>query len=186
MPGSVLPHEPSSPRELFEHYLRDLVYGANDGIITTFAVVAGVAGASLSPTVVLILGFANLFADGFSMGASNYLSIRSEEAARAAAGLGVQEPYALRHGIATFVAFNLAGVVPLVAYLLPILPPYRFPVAVTLTFLTLFVVGALRAFITRQHWFRSGFEMLVVGGAAAAVAYGIGALIAGLTGGAGV
>src|SRR5690606_41328032 len=118
LPGSVLPHEPSSPRELFEHYLRDLVYGANDGIITTFAVVAGVAGASLSPTVVLILGFANLFADGFSMGASNYLSIRSEEAARAAAGLGVQEPHALRHGIATFVAFNLAGVVPLVAYLL--------------------------------------------------------------------
>lgn len=184
MPGSVLPHEPSSPRELFEHYLRDLVYGANDGIITTFAVVAGVAGANLSPRIVLILGFANLVADGFSMGASNYLSIRSEEAARAAAGLDVQEPHALRHGFATFAAFNVAGVVPLVAYLFPFLQEYRFPVAVALTFLTLFVVGASRAIITRQNWFRSGFEMLLVGGAAAAVAYGLGALIAGLTGGA--
>lgn len=58
-------------------YLRDAVYGANDGIITTFAVVAGVAGADLSATVVLILGFANLFADGFSMAMSNYLGEKS-------------------------------------------------------------------------------------------------------------
>ncbi|MDZ4229821.1 MAG: VIT1/CCC1 transporter family protein, partial [Candidatus Veblenbacteria bacterium] len=58
-------------------YLRDFVYGANDGIITTFAVVAGVAGADLSATVVIILGFANLFADGFSMAMSNYLGEKS-------------------------------------------------------------------------------------------------------------
>ncbi len=58
-------------------YLRDFVYGANDGIITTFAVVAGVAGANLSAAVVLILGFANLLADGFSMGMSNYLGEKS-------------------------------------------------------------------------------------------------------------
>jgi VIT family len=59
------------------HYLPDLVYRANDGIITTFAVVSGVVGADLSRTIILILGFANLFADGISMGASNYLARRS-------------------------------------------------------------------------------------------------------------
>ncbi len=59
------------------HYLPDLVYGANDGIITTFAVVSGVVGASLSERVIVILGLANLVADGFSMGASNYLARRS-------------------------------------------------------------------------------------------------------------
>ena len=48
---------------LSRHYLPDLVYGANDGIITTFAVVSGVVGAALSETVILILGFANLLAD---------------------------------------------------------------------------------------------------------------------------
>ena len=58
-------------------YLRDFVYGANDGIITTFAVVAGVAGASLSTKVVLIMSFANLLADGFSMAMGNYLSGKS-------------------------------------------------------------------------------------------------------------
>lgn len=183
MPGSVLPPEPNSPREIFEHYLGDLVYGANDGIITTFAVVAGVAGANLSPKIVLILGFANLVADGISMGASNYLSIRSDEARRAAAGLGVKEPHALRHGIATFAAFNIAGIVPLFAFLFPFVEGERFIAATILTLLMLFVVGAARSFITRANLLRSGVEMLLVGGAAAAVAYGIGALIANITGG---
>ena len=59
-------------------YLKDMVYGANDGLVTTFAVIAGVAGASLDPLVIVFLGFANLFADGFSMAASSYLATRSE------------------------------------------------------------------------------------------------------------
>lgn len=59
-------------------YLRNMVYGANDGIVTTFAVVAGVAGAALAPKVVLILGFANLIADGIAMAAGNFLGTRSE------------------------------------------------------------------------------------------------------------
>ena len=58
--------------------IEDLVYGATDGAVTTFAVVAGVVGASLSPSIVIILGFANLFADGFAMAAGNYLSTRSK------------------------------------------------------------------------------------------------------------
>lgn len=50
----------------------DFIYGSIDGAVTTFAVVAGVVGAALSPGIILILGFANLFADGFSMAAANY------------------------------------------------------------------------------------------------------------------
>jgi VIT1/CCC1 family predicted Fe2+/Mn2+ transporter len=57
------------------HYIRDLIYGANDGVITTFAVVAGVTGGALSARAVLIVGVANLLADGLSMGVGNYLSI---------------------------------------------------------------------------------------------------------------
>lgn len=58
-------------------YMGPLVYGASDGIITTFAVVAGAMGAHLSPQVVLIMGFANLFGDGFSMAMGDYLSKRT-------------------------------------------------------------------------------------------------------------
>jgi len=59
-------------------YLRDFVYGAIDGAVTTFAVVAGVAGAGLRASIVIILGVANLLADGFSMAASNFLGSRAE------------------------------------------------------------------------------------------------------------
>ena len=58
--------------------IEDFVYGATDGAVTTFAVVAGVVGASLSPSIVIILGFANLFADGFAMAVGNYLSTKSK------------------------------------------------------------------------------------------------------------
>lgn len=174
-------HEPRSLSGLARHYLGDLVYGANDGIITTFAVVAGVSGASLPARTVLILGFANLVADGFSMGASNVLAIRSGQDVRAADGLERTEPFAFRHGTATFIAFILAGAIPLAAYVFPGATADRFPIAAALTLFTLFVVGALRSLVTRVGWLKSGMEMLLLGMVASALAYGIGAYIAGLT-----
>jgi len=60
-------------------YLGDFVFGAIDGSITTFAVVSGVAGAALSVNIVIILGLANLMADGFSMALGNYLSAKSDK-----------------------------------------------------------------------------------------------------------
>lgn len=60
------------------NYLRDWIYGGIDGSITTFAVVSGVAGAELSPLIIVVLGFANLFADGFSMAAGNFLGTKAE------------------------------------------------------------------------------------------------------------
>ena len=158
---------------LASHYLPDLVYGANDGIITTFAVVSGVVGASLSERVIVILGFANLVADGFSMGASNYLARRSHPEDDLA-----DRRDALRHGLATIVGFVVAGVLPLVAYVLPLAPGVRFPVSLALAAAALFAVGAARTFVTKRGFFRSGVEMLLVGSLAAVVAFAIGALAA--------
>ena len=164
---------------LLRHYLPDLVYGANDGIVTTFAVVAGVTGASLSSRVILILGFANLIADGVSMGASNYLSRRSD--AETFEDPGRREP--ARHGTATLLGFVSAGLVPLAAYLLPLPADARFPATIALTLASLFLVGASRSLLTRARFLRSGLEMLLVGSLAAGVAFGIGALVAGITAG---
>ena len=76
-------HSPSAVRERLsspppQSYLRDLVYGAIDGIVTTFAVVAGSAGAGFRPAIAIVLGFANLLADGFSMAVSNFSASRAE------------------------------------------------------------------------------------------------------------
>lgn len=61
-------------------YIREIVYGGNDGIVTTFAVVAGTVGADLPHSIVIILGLANLLADGLSMATGAYLSEKSDQA----------------------------------------------------------------------------------------------------------
>jgi len=160
------------------HYLKNVIFGANDGVITTLAVVSGVVGASLSTRVILILGFAKLVADGFSMGASDFLSSRSEPSVEDRPA----HREATRHAAATFVGFVLAGFVPLVAYLIPGIDA-RFRLSLALTLAALFGIGAGRALFSDRRWLRAGLEMLGVGLAAAGVAYGVGALAAHLTGG---
>ena len=78
-------HSPDAIRARLEQgptnsYLRDWIYGGIDGAVTTFAVVSGVVGAQLQPSIVVVLGLANLLADGFSMAASNYTGSRAEAA----------------------------------------------------------------------------------------------------------
>jgi VIT1/CCC1 family predicted Fe2+/Mn2+ transporter len=173
MTTQTILHEPRSraPGDVARHYLGDLIYGANDGLVTTFAIVSGVAGAGLSAGVVLVLGVANLLADGFSMGASNYLAIRSVAHAEGVSR-GIREP--LLHATATFSAFLLVGAVPLLGYLLF---GSSFAASAAISGATLFAVGAARSLVVPRSWIRSGLEMTLVGAAAAAVAYGVGAFL---------
>jgi hypothetical protein len=83
-------HTPSAVRGRLsiparQSYLRDAIYGAIDGSVTTFAIVCGVQGAGLSAGIVMILGVANLLADGFSMAASNFLGTRADQQLRRSA-----------------------------------------------------------------------------------------------------
>ena len=162
-------------------YIGDFVYGANDGIVTTFAVVAGATGALLSSGIVVILGLASLVADAFSMGASNFLAIRSEkeverkkkrEAGDDVPDNGVVTP--IQHGLVTFSAFMIAGALPLVPYLLDLPNTQQFISSSVLAAATFFFVGGIRTFITGGSFLKAGIEMLLVGGVAAGVAFGIG------------
>jgi vacuolar iron transporter family protein len=171
---------PQGVRATMQHYIRDLVYGANDGLITTFAVVAGVAGGSLSTRAVLIVGVANLLADGLSMGAGNYLGIRAEEGSRAQQGLPEAEASPARHGLATFLAFVAAGVLPLAPYLTSATPRVLFAASVGVTLAGLFGVGAARSVFSPESWWMTGLEMLGLGVVIALVAFGAGAVAASL------
>ena len=162
------------------HYIRDLVYGANDGIITTFAVVSGATGGALSAAAVLIIGAANLAADGMSMGVGNLLSIRAYERVRAAQGLPEEEAYPWKHGTATLLAFVAAGAVPLLPFMFAGGAGARAIWSTALTFATLFGIGAARAMLTKERWWIAGSETLGLGALVAAAAYGARALVAGL------
>ncbi len=172
--------EPRDALGLAQHYIRDLVYGANDGVITTFAVVAGVTGGTLQPVAVLVLGVANLLADGLSMGVGNYLGIRSDERVREKQELPEQEAFPIRHGIATFIAFVTAGAVPLVPYVIAGAATNRFAWSTVLSLAVLFLVGAARSRVGTGNWWTNGLEMLALGTIVGAAAYGSGAFVAGL------
>jgi VIT1/CCC1 family predicted Fe2+/Mn2+ transporter len=207
-------------------YLRDWVYGGIDGAVTTFAVVAGVAGAELSTQTLLILGAANLVADGFSMAASNFTGTKAEQedharltlverrhialapdgereeirqifAAKGFSGQDLDriveiithnetawiqtmlaEEYGLpadprspwRAAVATFAAFGVCGLAPLLPYLLG----GGLQMSVLVTGVTFFAIGSAKSRWSLSSWWRSGAETLAIGMAAAGLAYGVG------------
>ena len=219
--------------ELRQHnYVGDAVLGGIDSCVTTFAVVAGAVGGGFPASVAIILGFANLLADGFSMAVSNYQGTKSQreyvEQARHSEerhieqvpdgereeirqifirkgftgdtlaqivdvithnrqlwvdtmlteelGLQIDGPQPWRAAAATFVAFCLVGLIPLLPLLIPGLALERaFVISAGVTGFAFFGIGMVKGlFLNRSAW-RSGVETLVVGGMAAALAYLVGA-----------
>ena len=152
----------------FRDYLGEFVYGSLDGTVTTFAVVAGAAGAGLSPAVVIILGFANLFADGFSMSVGSYLSAKHDSDPR--------PPF--KRGLATFCSFVVIGLIPLLAYIWDFLfgvrVVSRFLISSILTFLAFAIIGYFRARVVHTGKSKAMVETLALGIIAATVAYFIG------------
>lgn len=162
--------------------LKSAVFGANDGIITTFAVVAGVAGAGLGAEIVLILGIANMVADAISMAIGDFLGERSEKKYDQQRRGGKMPGGLWKTGLVTFGSFVAAGSLPLLPYLaeyvgIPLRPEMRFPASILATGGALFLVGSMRSIVIRGSWWKNGFEMLAIGSVAAAAAYVLGAVI---------
>lgn len=220
-------------------YLRDFVFGAMDGTVTTFAIVAGAAGANFPNLVALIMGLANLVADGFSMAVGNYISTKSDmeliERARRREemhieqipegereeirqifaakgfsgdvldevvrvitndreqwvntmlteelGLRLEAPSPWRAGASTFVAFAVAGAVPLSPFILNVPHELTFAVSTIATLVTFFLIGMAKGYVVHRRLLTSGLETLFVGSIAAGMAYLIGTWLHGLVGG---
>ncbi|MDO8508056.1 MAG: VIT1/CCC1 transporter family protein [Nanoarchaeota archaeon] len=165
-----------------EKYLPEFIYGAIDGIVTTFAVVAGSLGAGLSSSIILILGFANLFADGFSMAISNYLSIKSENELNSRHNHKhdhVKNPK--KTALATFNAFVIVGFIPLISFVLAMFIPFvnthKFLYSGILTGIAFIIVGAFKSKIIGNSRIKSIIETLIIGGIAAFIAYLVGYIL---------
>jgi len=215
-------------------YVGDTILGAIDGTVTTFAIVAGATGARLSPGIALVLGLANVLADGFSMAVSNYLRAKAdlhvveharrveeshiekipdgereeirqiflrkgfegrmlEEAVEVITkdrrrwvdtmlmeelGLRLDPPRPLRAAVTTFIAFLVAGLVPLI----PLILAHGFVVSAIATGATFFAIGAFKGITLRSGWVGGGLETFLIGGGAAALAFAVGYATRGLVG----
>ncbi|SDK61947.1 VIT1/CCC1 transporter family protein [Billgrantia gudaonensis] len=206
----------------------DAILGGIDGCVTTFAVVSGAFGAGFSATVALVLGFANLLADGFSMAVSNYESIQArrehiqgvrerenhhidavpegereeireifrrkglsgetlEQVVAAITedrevwietmlteehGLQSEGLSPLRSALTTFVAFLVVGAMPLLPYTLASLGTNRqFLASLAMAGAMFLGIGMLKSVVYRQPMVRSGLRTLLMGGAAAGLAF---------------
>ncbi|MEX1002990.1 MAG: VIT1/CCC1 transporter family protein [Crocinitomicaceae bacterium] len=213
-----------------EKYLGEFVYGGIDGCVTTFAVVAGSVGAGLDSSIIIILGFANLLADGFSMSIGAYLSTKSgkdnyrkhrkveyweienmPETEREEVRLIYREKgfegelleqivdvitadkdrwvdvmmkdelemikedkTAFTVGWMTFISFIIIGLVPLCAYVWDFIAPIDgnpFLIASILTGFGFLLVGILKSKVNKTNVIRGVSETLLLGAAAAFVAY---------------
>lgn len=159
-------------------YISDAVLGGIDGCVTTFAVVAGAVGGGLGGHVIVVLGLANLLADGFSMAVSNYQGRQVEwEQAAARADEG-RRGLPVRAGLTTFAAFLVVGLVPLLPFIIPAPSPgAAFLTSAVLTGAAFFSVGLLKGLAIGRPPVRAGVGTLLLGGAAATLAYAVGALL---------
>jgi vacuolar iron transporter family protein len=168
------------PRLRIGPFIQDIVYGGIDGIVTTFAVVSGATGAILARHVVIILGLANLFADGVSMGIGNFLSQRAEQDWAGETTTRASAKVAAAHGLVTFLSFVIFGAVPIASYIFNVPQELKFQVAVFSTGLALVLLGILRSWVTRERMIIGALELLALGAVCAAVAYLVGVLLRGI------
>lgn len=149
-----------------------------DGLVTTFAIVTSAVGASLSPGIILIVGFANVFADAFSMGASSYLSAKAEESIHEHAR--IKRP--IGKSIVTFVSFVVVGVIPLVPFIVativPTFSPYAVMTSVGATMIAFAGVGYTSGSLLGKNPFITAMRNVFIGGAAAIIAFGVGRALA--------
>ena len=173
---------------LLRRYLRDLVFGAVDGTVTTFAVVAGAVGADLGGGIVLVLGGANLVADGFSMAVSNYLGTHAHQSQpeRRERPRDDDNPDPRAAALATFIAFTSVGAVPLIPFAIHAISPSMLaePLAPSsvMTALAFLGIGGAKSRATDIPAWHSAAETLALGGGAAALAFLVGWLLRGVAG----
>ncbi|PIR62250.1 MAG: hypothetical protein COU65_04430 [Candidatus Pacebacteria bacterium CG10_big_fil_rev_8_21_14_0_10_42_12] len=125
------------------------------------------------------MGIANMIADGLAMGLGDFLGERSEREMEAGLHRKVCKDAVWKSGLVTFIAFVIAGSLPLLPYCvyyagLPIVEASQFNFSILSTIGALFLVGSLRTTFTKQSWWKGGLEMLAVGTIAAGAAYLLG------------
>ncbi|MBT8221266.1 MAG: VIT1/CCC1 transporter family protein [Bacteroidia bacterium] len=176
----------------YEPYLAEFVYGSIDGSVTTFAVVSGSVGAGLDSAVIIILGFANLLADGFAMSVGAYLSAKSDRDNKLKnlnnhsdqdqlrkQFLG-EEKSPIQMGTVTFLSFILIGLIPITIYVIDYVRPIDanlFLISSLLTATGFFFIGWLKSYVNQTTIWKGILETLFLGLLAAAVAYYVGDIL---------
>ena len=168
--------EVASPEAIGPESIREIVFGVEDGVVQNMTLIAGMIGAGLSHSVIVLAGAINAVAGVLSMSMGTYLSSQAErDALRAAARATAAVRSPMRDAVVMAAAYAAGAMVPLLPFAVPFLPGgATVPLAVTLTAATLFALGVLKAIVGRGPRLRSGLRLMVLASAAGAAGYLIG------------
>jgi VIT1/CCC1 family predicted Fe2+/Mn2+ transporter len=157
--------------------IRAGVFGVQDGIVSTFGLVMGVAGAQVSPEAILIAGLAGAFSGAVSMGAGEYVSVKVQQELMEARGYAGEETvHAHRAAAANSGLFVLGAAFPLLPFLLTV-GLTAVLASAALSVLALFGTGAALTRLTHRSPWASGLRMLLIGGGAGVLGYLVGSVL---------
>lgn len=155
--------------------IRQIVFGAEDGMVSTMGAIIGLATASQNKSIVLVSGIVIIAVESLSMAAGTYLSNKSEVRAAISRHQKAAHKNPVIDSIYMGVSYVLGGSIALYPFwLLPI--DWAISLSVTSVILALFTLGILSGRLTKSSPFRTGLEMVVVSLTAAAVGYAVGSL----------
>lgn len=155
-------------------YLRNVIFGVEDSLVSTVGLLAGIAIGDISAAKIFMIGVVYLFVEGFSMAAGSYLSEHSAQEFETGARSKSNAP--LLGAIVMFLAFIIAGIVPIAPYLfLPVTSGIVWSVIVSLIFLG--ILGYVQAKVSKVGALRSIVRMVVIGGIAIILGLVIGKLL---------
>lgn len=173
-----------SLREIFIRRIREIIFGLEDGLVSTLGVVTGIAEGTQDRFVIILAGLVVIFVESLSMAAGTYLSNKSEKEAhfnkRIKFGLHqllhikeIRQKNPTKDAVFMGISYMIGGTIPIIPYLL--LPLERaIAISVIITIATLFLVGVGKGKLTQTDPLKSGIEMAVISFSAALIGFIIG------------
>jgi len=157
--------------------IREVVFGVEDGVVQNMALIAGMVGAGLASSVIVLAGSINAIAGVLSMSMGTYLSSQAERDALLVddSGIGGVLRSPIQDAVVMAGAYAFGALVPLLPFTLPFVGRgTAVAAAIGLTAVTLFALGVLKANVSRQPRLRSGIQLLVLASLAGVAGYLLG------------
>lgn len=178
------------PSEVIGGHLREVVFGLEDGLVSTLGVVTGIASGTQNRAVIMLSGMVVVTVESLSMAAGTFLSNKTEidqhrskfHRGRMGDGHEIDHKHPATDALAMGAAYVIGGGIPVLAYLLTMNVNLGILLSVGMTFVGLFMVGIMKGKMTKTNLLRSGLEMVVVAMGAAGVGWLVGEIVSRILG----
>jgi VIT1/CCC1 family predicted Fe2+/Mn2+ transporter len=171
----------SRKQTIFGQFIRDVVFGTNDALLTNIGIITGFTASLVSNRLIILAVLVDVFTSAFAMATGTYLSRTSEDDYFAASltkqtKSGVDKALANPYiaSVVMWVVYVISGMIPLIPFFFGLPPTTAAKITVVLGALTFLIVGVFKAKVTNTSVVKSAAQFFILGTVAALIGYGIG------------